>query len=143
MAALVADPSPQNQMRATVTYHQIIEGVLAELGYEVFYTALDSKGILPGLRKGVRKIQQDEARHIAFGTYLAQRLIAEHPDLAQVFEDTMEGLHGRVLESAKRTFVCSSDTLPFGLEVQRFTELTETLYQRRIRAVLKEGPVTV
>ncbi len=55
----------------------------------------------------------------------------------------MESLHGRALESAKRTFVCSSDTLPFRLEVRRFTDLTETLYQRRIRAVLKEGPVTV
>ncbi|MCH7959216.1 MAG: ribonucleotide-diphosphate reductase subunit beta [Candidatus Hydrogenedentes bacterium] len=143
MQALNTDRSPEAMMRATVTYHQIIEGVLAEIGYEIFYTMIDERGIFPGLRKGVRFIQQDEARHIAFGTYFAQRLIRDHPELEDLFVEEMEKLHALVSETSGRFFDRYGDTVPFGLEKDRFTTLSETLYQRRLKAVLKMGHVEV
>jgi ribonucleoside-diphosphate reductase beta chain len=137
MQALNDDHSPEAQMRACVTYHQIVEGVLAEVGYEIFYTCLDKDGILPGLRDGLRHIQQDESRHIAFGTYFAQRLIAEHPLLESVFEDEMEKLHDETVNSSTNYFATYGGQVPFGVDPERFRTLAEDLFQRRKRAVLK------
>jgi ribonucleoside-diphosphate reductase beta chain len=141
MQALNTDASPEAQMRATVTYHQIVEGVLAEVGYAIFYACLDAKGILPGLRFGLRQIQQDESRHIAFGTFLAQRLINEHPELERVFEECMESLHDATVGSTDGFFGPYGLQTPFGVKHADFKQLAEDLYQRRIRAVLKGGLV--
>lgn len=137
MQALSTDKSPEAQMRATVVYHQMVEGVLAELGYEIFFTCLDKEGVLPGLREGLRNIQQDEARHIAFGTYFAQRLISERPELSAAFEREMESIHEETVNSSDNFMGKYRDNVPFGLDRLRFRELAETLYQRRMRAVLK------
>ncbi|MEX2015478.1 MAG: R2-like ligand-binding oxidase [Candidatus Hydrogenedentales bacterium] len=137
MGALREDTSPEAQMRATVTYHQLVEGVLAEVGYEIFYSCLDTRGIMPGLRQGLRQIQQDEARHIAFGTYLAQRLISEHPSLAEVFDTEMEKLHQETVDTARDFFYRFDNRAPFGLTPDRFVDLAETLFQRRKKSVLK------
>ena len=137
MGALREDHSPEAQLRATVTYHQLVEGVLAEVGFEIFYSCLDSRAIMPGLRQGLRNIQQDEARHIAFGTYLAQRLISENPSLAEVFDAEMEKLHEETVETARDFFYRFDNKAPFGLTPERFVNLAETLFQRRKKAVLK------
>lgn len=137
MQALTTDTSPEAQMRATVVYHQMVEAVLAELGYEIFYTCLDKEGILPGLREGLRNIQQDEARHVAFGTYFAQRLILEKPHLAEVFEKEMESIHEEAVTSSDRFMGKYGENVPFGLDLSHFKSFAETLYQRRIRTVLK------
>jgi hypothetical protein len=41
-------------------------------------------GVLPALREGIGHIQDDERRHIAYGTYLCRRIIASDHDLAEV-----------------------------------------------------------
>jgi hypothetical protein len=38
-------------------------------------------GKLPGLEAGLKLTQRDERRHIAYGTYLARRVLAENPEL--------------------------------------------------------------
>ena len=129
MGALRDDQSPEAQMRATVTYHQLVEGVLAEVGYEIFYSCLDTRAIMPGLRQGLR--------NIAFGTYLAQRLISETPSLAEVFDAEMEKLHEETVETARDFFYRFDNKAPFGLTPERFVNLAETLFQRRKKAVLK------
>ncbi len=141
MQALVTDRSGEAQMRAVVTYHQMVEGVLAEVGYEIFYGCIDSQGILPGLRTGLRKIQQDEARHIAFGTYLAQRLIHERPELESVFVEEMEKLKDETIGSTDMFFGPYGEVAPFGLRHAQYRKLAEDLYARRMRAVLKGGLV--
>ena len=141
MQALTTDRSPAAQMRATVTYHQLVEGVLAEVGYEIFYACLDQRSILPGLRRGIRQVQQDEARHIAFGTYFAQRLIKENPELEAVFLEEMEKLHDETVGSTDMFFGLYDDDAPFGLKHADYKKLSETFYQRRLRAVLKGGLV--
>lgn len=143
MQALDTDRSPAAQMRGVVAYHQLVEGVLAEVGYAIFYACLDERGLLPGLRRGVRLIQQDESRHIAFGTYLARRLIREHPELERVFIDEMERLHDEMVGASDAFFGCYPNGAPFGLDAARFRSLSEDLYQRRMRAVLKGGFVEV
>jgi ribonucleoside-diphosphate reductase beta chain len=92
MNLLLTDPSPANQARASVLYNMIIEGVLAETGYFSFYRLLDRFNAMPGLKEGLRLIQRDESRHIAYGVFLISRLVAEHHDLWPVVEDRMNEL---------------------------------------------------
>lgn len=59
MNCLLADPSPENQVRASVLYNMIIEGVAAETGYYGFSRVLDEAGMMPGLRQGIGLIKRD------------------------------------------------------------------------------------
>lgn len=136
LGALLTDHSPRAQMRATVVYHQIVEGVLAEVGYQSFYDCLDPRGIFPGLRTGLRNIQKDESRHIAFGTYLARRLIREHPELRDAFEEDMERYREPCLEASRSLYALYDEPYPFGLDREKIVTFTGTLYRRRLDSVL-------
>jgi ribonucleoside-diphosphate reductase beta chain len=92
MDALRADSSLVTQARAAVTYNMIVEGVLAESGYHVYFTVTERMGILPGLREGLTKVRQDESRHIAYGLYLLSRLIAADPAVWPAVESHMTRL---------------------------------------------------
>ena len=96
MNLLLTDPSPVNQVRASVLYNMIIEGVLAETGYQSFYRMLERTNSLPGLKQGLRLIQRDESRHIAYGVFLISRLVAEHPSLWPIVEGRMKELFAGV-----------------------------------------------
>jgi ribonucleoside-diphosphate reductase beta chain len=143
MNALYTDISPKAQMTATVVYHGIVEGVLAEVGYEVFYDCLGQNGILKGLREGIRNIQIDESRHIAFGTYLAQRIIQDNPELESHFVEEMDKLLDATLDAAQFNFVIFDDPYPFGLVEQKYTDLTRSLHERRKEAVIQGHLVEV
>ena len=92
MHALVADPSPANQVRASTTYNMVVEGILAETGYHAYLAALERNGLMPGQCKGIRLLKQDESRHIAYGVYYISRLLAAHGELWPVFDETMNTL---------------------------------------------------
>lgn len=142
MQALREDTSPEAQMRAAVTYHMIVEGVLAEFGYQFFYRALKKRGVLPGLVEGIHQIQRDEVRHIAFGNFLIQRLIREHPELEKVFDEEMERLRARARASSMAFFDAYEKDTPFGLEAAEFETLFDQLFEGR-RNVVKRGELVV
>lgn len=48
MNALLTDPTPANQVRASTTYNMVVEGILAETGYHAYLTALERNDLLPG-----------------------------------------------------------------------------------------------
>lgn len=81
MEQLWNQPSPEALADAATVYNMFSEGVLAEIGYKVFSDGLSKLGKMPGLLKGIEYLKRDESRHIAYGTYLLQRLISEHPQL--------------------------------------------------------------
>lgn len=102
MNLLLTDPSPVNQARASVMYNMIIEGVLAETGYQSFFKMLSMTNAMPGLQQGLLLIKRDESRHIAYGVYLISRLVAADPSLWPVVEDRMNELFGRVAADQER-----------------------------------------
>lgn len=69
-----------------------VEGMLAETGYFAFHQILENSGRMPGLLQGIDYLKRDESRHIAYGTFLLQRLICEHPSLYQFIEKRMNEL---------------------------------------------------
>jgi ribonucleoside-diphosphate reductase beta chain len=89
MRRLLTDRSPEAFLDASVTYNQFIEGCLAIAGYRMWSQMFSNFGVLPGLQKGIAFIQDDERRHIAYGTYLCRRILSEHPELAEFGVDRM------------------------------------------------------
>lgn len=73
---LERDPSPANQVRASVTYNHVIEGSLALTGYYAWQKVCTTRGILPGMQELVRRIGDDERRHMAWGTFTCRRRVA-------------------------------------------------------------------
>ena len=86
MRRLDTDRSPQAILDASIIYNQFVEGVLAIAGYQRWEETFRRLGKLPGLEAGLKLTQRDERRHIAYGTYLGRRLLAENPDLWEWFE---------------------------------------------------------
>ncbi|AOL17426.1 ribonucleotide-diphosphate reductase subunit beta [Sulfolobus sp. A20] len=79
MRSLYKDPSPENIIRAVVSYMFVAEGILAETGYYGFVKGYEKVlPVLPGLYKMVKLIVRDEARHISFGAYVAALMISMH-----------------------------------------------------------------
>ncbi|MDY7103919.1 MAG: R2-like ligand-binding oxidase [Actinomycetota bacterium] len=68
-------------LNASVTYNQFVEGCLALSGYTQWSEIFGAFGVLPGLQEGLRLIRKDEGRHITYGTYLCQRILASRPEL--------------------------------------------------------------
>lgn len=98
MRRLDTDRSPKRILDATLLYNHLIEAVFAIAGYRRWddrFGALGGK--LPGLRAGLGHIQRDERRHIAYGTYLSRRIIAENPDLWGWVEQRWAKMAGTLL----------------------------------------------
>jgi ribonucleoside-diphosphate reductase beta chain len=133
--ALNGDPSPAAQVRASATYNMVVEGMLAETGYHIFYNVLDTRQIGPGLREGIGKIKQDEARHIAYGVYLIARLIAADPKLMDVFNDQMSSLLPLGMELIGEGFQEFSDNIPFDLNPDDYLVYSQSQFQKRFDRV--------
>jgi ribonucleoside-diphosphate reductase beta chain len=86
MRRLDTDQSPQAILDASIIYNQLVEGVMAIAGYMRWEETFRRIGKLPGLEAGLKLTQRDERRHIAYGTYLGRRILAENPELWEWLE---------------------------------------------------------
>jgi len=133
---LKADPSPAAQMRASVTYNMVVEGVLAETGYHAFFTMLERNDLMPGLRQGISLLKQDESRHIAYGVYLLSRLLAEHPDLWRTLEAQMNSLLPFAIGVIGDAFAVY-EVVPFGLVEDDFINYAMAQFSKRFERLEK------
>lgn len=128
--ALRTDPSPASQIRASITYNMIVEGVLAETGYQAFFTMLERNDLLPGLRKGISLLKQDESRHIAYGVYLLSRLVAEHSDEWDNLQMQMNTLLPFAIGVIGDAFA-RYEVVPFGLVEDDFVNYAMSQFSKR------------
>lgn len=131
LQALREDSSPKAQVVAAVTYNMIVEGVLAETGYHAYFNVLEGQDIMPGTRRGVQLLKQDESRHIAYGIYLISRLIAEDASLWEVAEAQMNELLLPALGVIGDAFA-QYDPMPFGLVEADFVEYASSQFEKRL-----------
>lgn len=101
MRRLLTDRSPEAFLDAAVTYNQFVEGCLAIAGYRMWNYMFDQFGVLPGIRQGLTFVQRDERRHIAYGTFLARRLIAANPELFEFARKRMYELRDGYYTAAR------------------------------------------
>ena len=95
MGRLDTDRSPEAFLNAALTYNHFVEGVLAMTGYWAWNRIFQTQNVFPGMRRGIELVQRDERLHLAYGTYLCRRIVAEHPETWTFIEERME--HLRVL----------------------------------------------
>jgi ribonucleoside-diphosphate reductase beta chain len=84
-----------------VTYHMVIEGVLAMTGQHMILKYLEEHGLFPGFQKGFSMIERDEHRHIAFGVRFLKDVIEEEPR----FRDFVERKVLELVPHATHVFV--------------------------------------
>lgn len=133
---LRTDPSPASQIQASVTYNMVVEGVLAETGYHAFFTMLERNDLLPGLRKGISLLKQDESRHIAYGVYLLSRLISEHPQEWDNLQTQMNMLLPSAIGVIGDAF-SKYEVVPFGLVEDDFVNYAMSQFSKRFERLEK------
>ncbi len=131
MQRLAGDPSPAAQIEASATYNMIVEGVLAETGYHAYFTVLERRGIMPGIRQGVTLLKQDESRHIAYGLYLISRLVHADPRLWDVCDQRMGELLPHAIGVIGDVFA-AYDPMPFGLVPDEFLQFAMDQFGKRL-----------
>ena len=134
MNRLHSDQSPRAQMNASVTYNLIVEGVLAETGYHAYYEMLEKQDLMPGLRKGITLLKQDESRHIAYGVYLLSRIIGSNPDLWSELQSRMHKLLAIAIQIIENIFD-RYEVMPFGLTKERFLNIAMSQFRKRLNAL--------
>jgi ribonucleoside-diphosphate reductase beta chain len=112
--SLSSDASPAAQIRASVTYNHVVEGMLALTGYYVWHKICVERNILPGMQELVRRIGDDERRHMAWGTFTCRRHVAADDANWAVFESRMNELMPLALDATGQGFALF-DVPPFGL----------------------------
>ncbi len=117
LGRLLTDHSRQAQVEAIVTYHIIIEGMLAETGYYGLFTALRDQKLMPAFARGLEYVQRDEARHIAFGLYLLKRIVGENPELRETITARSDRLMNVTQGIIMETFEDYLPDIPLGLDL--------------------------
>lgn len=136
LSKLETDSSPSAQIRASATYNMVVEGVLAETGYHAFFNMLEHNNLMPGLRRGISLLKQDESRHIAYGVYLLSRLLAEHPEEWETFEKQMNSLFPFAIGVIGDAFA-SYEVIPFGLVEEDFVDYAMSQFTMRFERLEK------
>lgn len=138
MDGLVAD-TPEALAYACTTYQIIVEGMLAETGYDAYYTVLSEHNRCPGLQALVTRIQRDEARHVAYGLHLLTTLIETHDAAVwPVIEETLSDGLALVMEHIHATLQPYEAPYPFEVSPEMFVEMGMRQFERRL-AVLEQA----
>jgi ribonucleoside-diphosphate reductase beta chain len=132
--ALTNDPSPANQIRASVTYNHIVEGTLALTGYYAWEKVCRSRGILPGMQQVIKHIGDDERRHMAWGTFTCRRHVAADERNWDVVEERMQELLQPALQFIATLFE-QFDEVPFGISLDEMTEYAVDKVSRRLGSI--------
>src|SRR5213594_3007215 len=139
LQALQKDRSVEAQIRASVTYNMIIEGVLAETGYHGFRQSLEANGKLPGLLEGIRYTARDESRHIRYGVFLLNRLINASPQGWEVMNQRMNELLGPALAVVSEFWEHYADEHgPFGQRMTTYIDYASTQFDKRMRVLERD-----
>jgi ribonucleoside-diphosphate reductase beta chain len=134
LQALARDPSPRNQIRASVTYNHIVEGTLALTGYFSWQKICTSRGILPGMQKIIKHIGDDERRHMAWGTFTCRRHVAAEDALWDVVDERMQELLVPAMGVVTGTFEFDGPP-PFAIDLNELAEYAMDKVGRRLGAI--------
>jgi ribonucleoside-diphosphate reductase beta chain len=118
LEALRTDPSPAAQVRASVVYNHIVEGMMALTGYYLWHKICVDRGILPGMQELVRRIGDDERRHMAWGTFTGRRHVAADDANWTVFETRMTEMMPLALSNTDDFYGPYGGNIPFGLTIE-------------------------
>ncbi len=136
MHALAGDPSPRNQIRASVTYNHIVEGTLALTAYFAWAKVCTSRGILPGMQQLIKHIGDDERRHMAWGTFTCRRHVAADDALWEAVDERCQELLVPAMGVVTGTFErFEGRDPPFDVDLNEMAEYAMDKVGRRLGAI--------
>jgi ribonucleoside-diphosphate reductase beta chain len=131
LGVLMEDHSPQAQIRASVTYNHIVEGMLALTGYHMWNLVCKERDIMPGMQELVKRIGDDERRHMAWGTFTCRRHVAADDANWAVVESRIQELLEPAIELVRYPMT-QFDPMPFGIAED---DLVRYAYGRGMRRI--------
>jgi ribonucleoside-diphosphate reductase beta chain len=131
---LLSDHSPEAQVRASVTYNQIVEGMLALTGYHAWNLVCKGRGMLPGMQEIIKRIGDDERRHMAWGTFTCRRHVAADDAIWSVVEARVQELMEPALAMVAYPLE-QFDSSPFGLDKDDLVQYAFDRGSRRLGAI--------
>lgn len=139
LQALESDPSPAAQVRASVTYNHVVEGMLALTGYYVWNKVCKEQGVLPGMQAIVKHIGDDERRHMAWGTFTCRRHVAADDANWEVVQEQMQALLPAAIELVQHPFTLMEERGieedPFGMDQDEITQYALDKGTRRLGTI--------
>jgi ribonucleoside-diphosphate reductase beta chain len=129
------DHSPEAQVRAAVVYNQVIEGSLALTGYWLWQRICDITGRFPGMRELIRRIGDDERRHMAWGTYTCRRHVAADDAMWDVVQDSLNEMQTPLLLLINDRREQYEEESPFGIDPDESENYALDRFMRRFGAI--------
>jgi len=96
---------------------------------------------MPGTLAGIRNVQRDESRHIAYGLYLIARHLGEHPGLWGRVEGRLALLLPEAMGVVGELFAAYPEGAPLGLSPEEFFAYASSQFQARMRLLEKARAV--
>jgi ribonucleoside-diphosphate reductase beta chain len=103
---------------------------------------LERNNLMPGLRKGISLLKQDESRHVAYGIYLLSRLVAEHPEEWETLDAQMNSLLPSAIGVIGDAFA-AYEVVPFGLVENDFVDYAMSQFTKRFERLEKAKGATL
>ena len=133
---LPTDPSPATQVRASVTYNHVIEGMTGPdrilcVAQGFAWTA----AFCPACRNWCKRIGDDERRHMAWGTFTCRRHVAADDANWGVFEARMNELMPLALRNTDGGFRPLRRRVPFNLTMDEFMQYAADKGMRRFGTI--------
>ncbi|MGH3342638.1 MAG: hypothetical protein ACRDPK_07090, partial [Carbonactinosporaceae bacterium] len=103
-------------------------------GYYAWNKLCRERGIFPGMQEIVRRIGDDERRHMAWGTFTCRRHVAADDANWQVVTDRMQELLPHALTQVRWANERYEDT-PFGFDTEELIAYAGDRATRRLGAI--------
>jgi len=113
----------------------VIEGMMALTGYYAWHKICVDRGILPGMQQLIRRISDDERRHMAWGTFTRRRHVAADDANWLVFETRMNELIPLALRNTVEVFALYGDEIPFDFSQDEFLQYATEKGIRRLGTI--------
>jgi ribonucleoside-diphosphate reductase beta chain len=112
----------------------VIEGSLALTGYYAWQKVCTERNILPGMQELIKRIGDDERRHMAWGTFTCRRHVAADDANWNVVEEALGELLPHALGMIQWVHNQFEDG-PFGIPAEELINYAGERAQRRLGAI--------
>ena len=127
-----------------VTYHMVIEGVLAMTGQHLIGSYMADHDLYPGFRQGFSLVERDEHRHIAFGVRFLKEAVEQEPR----YRERIETLVAELVPRACHVFVppyadSAEEFVSYGYDSRQIYGFAYRALKRRMGVIGLEVPPAV
>lgn len=135
LSRLLADDSCVARAEALLTYNVMVLGVVVETACRAYEETLRDRDILPGMRKALSCLRQDECRHVEHGVTILGRLLAEEGDcIGDAIDKRVGELRVPALGVIAEALGAYAEP-PFGLKAAQWVDAASARLEQRLASI--------